>query len=58
MIQLWKFQSLILFLIIKKKFNSNKINFNLLNNLNFTDLDLKRYPAIKLLKKYQKIFFI
>ena len=39
-----------------KKFNSNKINFNLLNNLNFTDLDLKRYPAIKLLKKIPKKF--
>ncbi|WP_440678312.1 1-deoxy-D-xylulose-5-phosphate reductoisomerase [Candidatus Pelagibacter sp. HIMB1611] len=38
------------------KFNSNKINFNLLNNLNFTDLDLKRYPAIKLLKKIPKKF--
>ena len=38
------------------KFNSIKINFNLLNNLNFTDLDLKRYPAIKLLKKIPKKF--
>ena len=39
-----------------KKFNSNKINFNFLNNLNFTELDLKRYPAIKLLKKIPKKF--
>ena len=34
----------------------NSSNFNLLNNLNFTDLDLKRYPAIKLLKKIPKKF--
>ena len=33
-----------------KRLNSNKINIKLLNNLNFKEVDLKRYPITKLLK--------
>ena len=33
-----------------KKINSKKININLLNNLNFTKPDKKRYPSINILK--------
>ena len=32
--------------------NNNKINFKILNNLNFTDVDIKKFPVIKILKKY------
>ena len=32
-----------------KRLNSNKINIKLLNNLNFKEVDLKRYPITKLL---------
>ena len=30
----------------------SQINFNILNNLNFTDVDQKKFPVIKILKKY------
>jgi 1-deoxy-D-xylulose-5-phosphate reductoisomerase len=30
----------------------NKINFQILNNLNFTDVDKKKFPVIKILEKY------
>ena len=33
-----------------KKFNTKKININLLNNLNFTNVNLKKFPSINLLK--------
>ena len=32
-----------------KKLKSKKVNINLLNNLNFNEIDIKRYPMIKLL---------
>ena len=32
--------------------SKNKINFNILNNLNFTDVDKKKFPVIKILKNY------
>ena len=32
--------------------NKNKINFKILNNLNFTDVDEKKFPIIKILKRY------
>ena len=34
-----------------KKIKTNKININLLNNLNFKEVDKKKYPSIKILKK-------
>ena len=33
-----------------KKFNTKKIDINLLNNLNFTNVSLKKFPSINLLK--------
>ena len=30
----------------------SQINFDILNNLNFTDVDQKKFPVIKILKKY------
>jgi 1-deoxy-D-xylulose-5-phosphate reductoisomerase len=33
-------------------FYKNKINFKILNNLNFTDVDKKKFPVIKILDKY------
>jgi 1-deoxy-D-xylulose-5-phosphate reductoisomerase len=30
----------------------NKIDFKILNNLNFTDVDKKKFPVIKILEKY------
>jgi 1-deoxy-D-xylulose-5-phosphate reductoisomerase len=38
-----------LYLNNNKKLNSNKININSLNNLNFKIIELKRYPMVKLL---------
>ena len=32
--------------------NNNQINFKILNNLNFTDVDKKKFPVIKILDKY------
>ena len=32
--------------------NKSKINFKILNNLNFTDVDKKKFPVIKILQKY------
>ena len=32
--------------------SKNKINFNILNNLKFTDVDIKKFPVIKILEKY------
>ena len=32
--------------------NQSKTNFKILNNLNFTDVDKKKFPAIKILEKY------
>ena len=34
----------------EKKITSNKINFNILNNLNFKKIDKKKFPVIKLIK--------
>ena len=34
----------------KNKFNSKKININILNNLNFSNVDIKKYPLINILK--------
>ena len=34
----------------KIKFNSKKININILNNLNFSNVDIKKYPLINILK--------
>ena len=34
----------------KIKFNSKKININILNNLNFSTVDIKKYPLINILK--------
>jgi len=42
-----------------KKINSKKINFNILNNLDFEKVDRKRYPMIDILKilpKKQSLF--
>ena len=33
-------------------FSKKKINFKTLNNLNFSDVDKKKFPVIKILKKY------
>ena len=38
----------------KNKFNSKKININLLNNLNLSNVDIKKYPLIKVLKLIPK----
>ena len=38
-----------LFFDFNKKLKTKKININILNNLNFNDVDSKRYPMIKLL---------
>ena len=38
----------------KNKFNSKKININLLNNLNFSNVDIKKYPLINVLKLIPK----
>jgi len=32
--------------------SKNIVNFNILNNLKFTDVDIKKFPVIKILKKY------
>ena len=32
--------------------NKNQINFKILNNLNFKDVDKKKFPVIKILEKY------
>ncbi|MDB2428042.1 1-deoxy-D-xylulose-5-phosphate reductoisomerase [Candidatus Pelagibacter bacterium] len=32
--------------------SKNKTNFKILNNLNFTDIDKRKFPVIKILKKY------
>ena len=32
--------------------NKSKIDFKILNNLNFTDVDKKKFPVIKILEKY------
>ena len=32
--------------------NKSQINFKILNNLNFIDVDKKKFPVIKLLEKY------
>jgi len=32
--------------------NKSKTNFEILNNLNFTDVDKKKFPVIKILEKY------
>ena len=32
--------------------NKNKIDFKILNNLNFTDVDKKKFPVIRILEKY------
>ena len=34
----------------KNKFNSKKINIDILNNLNFSNVDIKKYPLINILK--------
>ena len=39
---------------IDKKFNSKKIDLNLLNNLNFEEVNSKRFPMIKLLNMLPK----
>ena len=33
-----------------KKINSKKLDFNIINNLNFKVIDIKRFPAVKMLK--------
>ncbi len=40
----------------EKNFNSKseKLNINFLNNLNFSDVNLKKFPSIKILKKIPK----
>ena len=38
----------------KNKFNSKKININLLNNLNLSNVDIKKYPLINVLKLIPK----
>jgi 1-deoxy-D-xylulose-5-phosphate reductoisomerase len=43
-----------LFLNSSKKFDSKKINIELLNNLNFKKVDPKRFPMIKLLNYLPK----
>ena len=35
-----------------KYINKNEINFQILNDLNFSDVDKKKFPVIKILKKY------
>ena len=50
MTQLWKFQYLILFTQFSKKIKTKKINIEALNNLNFSNIDLKRFPIVKILK--------
>ena len=32
--------------------NKSKINFEILNNLNFTNVDIRKFPVIKILNKY------
>ena len=32
--------------------SKNVVNFNILNNLKFTDVDINKFPVIKILKKY------
>ena len=52
MIRIWKFQYLIQYIIkIKKKLFTKNVDINLLNNLNFKKVDLKKYPSIKILNK-------
>ncbi len=34
-----------------KKIKSSKINLSILNNLNFSEVDIKRYPSVNLIKK-------
>ena len=34
----------------EKKFKSKKVNFKILNNMNFQKVDLKRFPIVKLIK--------
>ena len=35
-----------------KNINKSKINFEILNNLNFTNVDIRKFPVIKILNKY------
>ena len=35
---------------MKKKINSKKIDFKILNNLDFQNVDLERFPIVKLIK--------
>ena len=35
----------------KKKVVSKKLDFSIINNLNFKDIDLKKFPVVKVLKK-------
>ena len=50
MIQRWKFQFLILFLITVIKYIIQKIDIDKLNDLNLNNVDTKRYPVINILK--------
>ena len=50
MIQVWLFQFLIHCIkLIKKKIKSKKLDFSIINNLNFENIDLKRFPVVKIL---------
>jgi len=43
----------------KKKIKSKKLDFSIINNLNFENIDLKKFPVVKLLKKlpnYDSLF--
>ena len=37
-----------------KKIKTKKLNFSIINNLNFCKVDLKKFPVIKILKKLPK----
>ncbi len=44
-----------LYLNNKRTYKTNKLNFDILNNLNLKKIDLKKFPLVKLLDKLPKI---
>ena len=50
MIQLWIYQFLIQFIRVKKYNIKNNIDINKLNKLNLQEVELRKFPLIKILK--------
>ena len=45
-------------ILMRSSRSMKKINFQILNDLNFTDVDQKKFPIIKILNKYPNLMEI